>query len=634
VSDRAVRLVAAVAKGTLLLCVVGANCSNQAVRIVSDARLTSGAAPEVRVRVVGQAVTLVPAADAQRAVFVQAARPGGPDSVTLFWYPPVGATAIAFHDLQPDNPQGPPPYRFSGVAVSDVADAGAAPSVTLSYAAPAPPQPTGAAAVVDVFTAETAAGNRYSASFEDTESAEVAHAASGAGGDSPADGASSLVEPAYSYWAATETIDPVADVSADLQLCHDIASLLQGGTFFVALRFPVGSPDGHDARSVPLPVAQPASGSAVPHLDLLTTQPTPATVFSVPLELRPDYLGFAENNLPQASGERWVTLAPTAQPPATCPGDFTGVWELSAGFSLDLGGTPTSCSDCVIQEYFCTQGAAAPFVFASGASAVAQSVYQGAGTSCVGPVPLRLLGSPAVPPFAVENAGLAHGSANGVVAFAHRLRGLLAPDAEATVDLGTTSSRGVPWRLYSDSGLSRPVTGPVTISGTAEFNFWAAAQLPFGFRGPESVTVSAATADGSGQTAWSADHVWAGAWTAPPAEASLEIAETVVKRGGTITVSGVLPAGAYRLAVVPNGAYLPGTCYTGVVVAAVDVTVSGDTLPATVVWSGASAGSFDVLALAGSCTGGTDNARIVTGADLSPAAGVAVDYVLRTHLRH
>ncbi len=638
------RMVAGALKAALLFFIVGADCSNQQVVTFSEVQLVDGVAPEVSVRAVGQGAALTPGGAAQRAVFVQSPKPGGPDAVTVLWYPPAGATAIAFPARQPANPQGPPPYQFDGAAVSDVADPQAVASLAVWYAAPAPPQPTGATAVVDVFTAVTAAGNRYSASFVDVESAGSGLAA-GASAGSPR--ANALIVPVtYSFWSAQETVTPAGSVPLDQALCQDWAGLLQGGSFFVALRFPVETPDATDARSASLPVVLPASGPAAPQVTLRSPQPSSATVFAVPLELRPDRLAFAENNLPPAAGERWVTLAPASQPPATCPADLAGEWDLLGDLSFDFGGAASSCRECVIQEYLCYEGSSPPFFFGAGAATVAsQSVYRGAGTTCAGPIPLRLTGAPPAPPFTIEDAALARSSANSLVKFAHRLRGALAPDGEAAVDITATSARGIPWQLYRDSALTQPIVGPVTISGAAQFDFWAAAHLPFGFRGPESLTVTAAVAEPSGQQAWTSDHLWAGAWTAPPPTPELHVLAASVERDGQIAVAGTLPDGAYRLVVVPNGTYLPGACYAGPVLASVDVVVSGGTLPPVIVWLGASVGSYDVLALAGSCEGAASagggvtalaagDTRIVAGDGLSSAAAVTVTFRVHRHILH
>jgi hypothetical protein len=627
------KVAAGAAEAALLLFIVGADCSNQQVGTVSDVQLADGAAPEASVRVVGQSAALTPGGAAQRAVFVQSPKPGGPDTVTVLWYPPAGATSPAFPGLQPVNPLGPPPYQFDAVAVSDVADPQPVASLTVSYAAPAPPQPAGAFTVVDVFTAVTTAGNRYSAAFADAEGAAGGQAVGAAAGAVRAKAL--LVPVGYSFWAAEQTLTPAGSAPLDQTLCQNWADLLQGGSFFVALRFPVQTPDAADARSVPLPVVLPGSGASAPLLTLRSTQPSSTTVFSAPLELRPDRLGFAENNLPHAAGERWVTVAPSAQPPAICPADLAGEWDLLAAVSFDFGGASSSCSECVVQEYLCYEGSAAPFFFAAGGfAAAAQSVYQGAGTTCVGPLPLRLIGTPAVPPFAIENAGLARASANSLVTFAHHLRGAQAPDGEAVVELSTTSARGIPWQLYSDSSLTQPIVEPVTISGSAQFDFWAATHLPFGFRGAESLTVTAASTEPTGQQAWTSDHLWSGAWTAPPPAPELHVLAAGVDRDGRIAVSGTLPNGAYRLVVVPNGTYLPGTCYTGAVLAEVHVVVSGATLPPVVVWSGASVGSYDVLALAGTCGSAAVDTLIVTGDGLSSAAAVTVGYGVHRHFRH
>jgi hypothetical protein len=102
--------------------------------------------------------------------------------------------------------------------------------------------------------------------------------------------------------------------------------------------------------------------------------------------------------------------------------------------------------------------------------------------------------------------------------------------------------------------------------------------------------------------------------------------------GGAIVTSGTLPNGSYRIIAVPNGAFVPGECYGGPELAAVDVTVTDDTLPATEVWPSATAGRYDVLVLGAVCAeagplaaaGAEGGSVIVACDDCSAAAGVEV----------
>jgi hypothetical protein len=619
------RVALGVAQAGLLFFLVGADCANQQLTTVFNAQLAGGAAPEVKVRVVGQAGALAPGGMAERSVFVQCPRPGGPETVTVLWYPPAGATAPLFAGLQPANPEGPPPYEFAGVPVSDIAEAGALASLVVAYAAPAPPLPIGARSVVDVFTAVTASADHYSASFEDVESTTGATPAAPAvaaptGLRTPT--VTAEAADGYSWWAATQTVSPASGQPLDQTLCQSWADLFQGGKFFVAFEFPVTTPDASDVRSVSLPLVAPAGEVWAPRIELVSTQPAPTPVFSVPLELRPDHMGFAENSLPQVAGSRWLTLAPVPpQPPVACPADLTGEWELHGDVAFDLGGAASSCADCVIQEYLCLEGSSTPPIFAS-AKLGAQSIYQGGGTTCVGPIPLRLVGDPPAPPFTVEKTGLARTGGNALVTFAHTLRGWLAGDTETTASFSVRSARGVTWRLYSDSGLTSPLPNPVTISGPAQLDFWAAARMPFGFRGTESVTVTATSTEPGGAATWTSDHLWSGPWAAPPPSPVLHVASSLVVTNAPVTVSGVLPDGAYRVVLVPNGTWLPGECYTGGPVAALDVVVTGGSLPPTVLWPRARYGDYDALALANGCA--VEYTRIVTGDGLSAAAAVAV----------
>jgi len=622
----------------VVLVIGGADCRSQVARVLSDVAPVDGRAPEVALRVVGQAGAAVPGGAVERALFVQCPKPGGPDTVTVRWTPPTGAAGVAFPGVQPVNPLGPPPYEFLAVPVSDATDAGAAPSLSVAYAAPAPPQPAAGPAFVDCFTAVTAAGSEYSATFVDdvTGAAPLASAAAAASAAASAAGE-------YRWWQAEVTLAPAGAFPLDQTLCQEWAGFLQDPSFFVAVRFPESASPG-DGRSAPLPLVVPEPGYPVPRVALLAPDMLPSEVFEAALELRPERLGAATAILPPAPGERWMTLGVAGTPPASCPEGLAGAWEVRASLALDLGGTDDSCRECVLEQYYCYDGEQPPFFFGSAAPApagvTAASVVRAAGVTCVGPLPLRLAGDAPEPPITIERAGLARTGANALVKIAHSLRAWLAPDETVDVTFATHSATGMPWALYRDAALTDKIEGPVTISGPAQFDFWASTRTPFGFRGPESLTVTATAADPAG-SAWTTDHLWAGAWAAPPPAAALAVAAPAAFAGDAVTVSGTLPDGTYRLVVVPNGAWVPGDCYTGEPVAALDVTVSDGTLPPTQVWPAATVGSYDVLALAGACDApvaalAAGDARVAAAADSSLAAGVVVGerpVPLRRHLR-
>jgi hypothetical protein len=629
-----------VLKAGVLLAIGGADCRSRVAKLTSQVSLVDGRTPEVAVRVVGQPGQPAPGAPVSRSLLVQCPRPGGPDTVTVRWTPPEGATAIAFPDLQPTNPLGPAPYEFAAVPVSDSNDPQAEASLAVAFAAPAPPQPAGGPTFIDCFIAVTPAGNEYSASFEDSVAGT-----SGVGAVAAADGAAASGTVAakraaggYRWWQAAVTLRPDGDLPLDQALCQDWAGFLQDPAFFLAVRVPAASMSG-DSRSAPLPLVVPEPAFAGPRVELRTTEPPAATVFTAALELRPDRLGLAAAVLPAAPGERWMTLGVSPVPPASCPDGLAGAWELYGELALDFGGGDDSCRECVLELYPCYEGSTPPFFFTDAATAAgrvaAESTVQRSDVTCAGPIALRLAADPPLPPITLAETNLRRASPNALVKLAHTLRGWLASGEQTDVTLTVSSARGVPWNLYRDSALQLPIGGPVTISGSAQFDFWAAARLPFGFRGPESVTVTASPAEPLEGSAWAADHLWSGAWTPPPPAVALALESGALYEGAAVRVSGTLPDGDYRLVVVPNGAWAPGDCFAGDAVATIDIAVSENTLPSTVVWPAATTGAFDVLVLSGQClpaagVGGAEkalaagDAQIVTCSDCSEAAGVNV----------
>jgi hypothetical protein len=622
----------AVRAGVLLLA-AGADCRSQVARVHVQASLVDGRAPEVVVRVAGQAGPAAPGGLATREVRVQTARPGGPDTVTVEWTPAAGASGLAFLDVQPDNPAGPPPYVFSAVAVSDIADPQAPPSLVVAYAAPAPPQPPAGPAFQDCFVAVTPGGSEYAAVFADSETG----AGPSAAGAAAADVLAAAREPAaYRWWRVEQSLAPASGVAMSQTLCQEWDAFLRDPRFFVALRVPVQG-DAADMRSAPLPLVVPEPGFDAPRVELRAGGQQPPEVLVAGLELRPDRLDLAAAVLPAAAGERWMTLGVAGGPPAACPESLDGDWELYGELALDLGGADVSCSECVLQQYVCWEGAAPPFFFSDPAAAPAgvgsRSTVQRAGVTCTGPFPLRLTADPPAPPLTLDGVSwLRRTGGSGVVALSHTLRAWLAPGEETDVTLTVESARHTRWRLYFDAGLTQRITAPVTISGDARFDFWAAMQTPLGFKGPESIIIAAAPSSPAGGAAQVSDHLWAGAWAPPPPAPAVAVQSRAVAAGGAIVAEGALPDGSYRLAVVPNAAYVPGACYGGAALAAVDVAVTDGSLPATEVWPAATVGSYDLLVLGAACTpagplaatAAEDARQIVTGDDCSAAAGVEV----------
>jgi hypothetical protein len=646
-------------KALVLLAIGGADCRSRGVSVVSEVDLVDGTPPAAAVRILGQAGAVPPGGAVTRSVHVACPKPGGPDTVTVRWTPPQGATGLSFPTLQPVNPLGPAPYEFTDVVVVDSNDPDAEPSLAVGYSAPAPPLPSGGATFVECFTAVLADGSEHSASFADAVAGSDAAAGPAVAGaearheldPAPVPPVAGRSADASMWWQAALTLQPPAEVPLSETLCQEWAAFLQDPSFFVAIRVPAAA-DATDPRSAPIPLVVPdLLAPERASIELRTTGGLPATVFAAALELRPERLGLAASVLPPAGGERWMTLGVSPEPPLSCPGGLAGAWDLHAELAFDLGGNADWCRECVLEQYFCYEGSTPPFFFVDTASAAvrvsAEAAVQRSGVTCTGPIPLRLAGEPPQPPITLEGSELRRANANSLVKLAHTLRAWLADQEQTDVTLAVSSSRGVPWSLYSDSALQHPIQGPVTISGSAQFDFWASTKLPFGFRGPESVTVTASPSQPPGGSAWVADHLWAGAWTAPPPAIALSIESATLYEGAPVRVSGTLPVGSYRLVVVPNGAWVPGECFAGEVLADVDVTASETTLPPTVVWPAATTGSFDVLALSGPCPTAIGAAgpaealaagdvHVVASMDSSLAAGVEVTVAptpLRRRLR-
>ena len=598
--------------------------------------------------------SVAPGARVGRSVFLTAAVFPAGTLVDLEWTPPPGASGVQFVPA-PANPAGPPPFLFEDLPLQAAGSPAA--SLVLSYDAPAGAAAGGLTSVVDTLVTTAADGSSYAGTFKEDFGGGVpaARAATAPGPPAsesvPADArAAALATP--KFWAADVWLDSDG-TEMTTALCQQLVDFLQSGKAFVASRFPV--PPSADPRWAALPlVARPEPGYS-PHLDLERWSPS-GTVVALPSALAPERTSFAENDLPGAPGERWMTFSPRSTPRVMCPEglSITGGYSFRAWVPLDLTGLPDSCAECELPSYLCYEGQEPPLsasqiaLRALGLGSLADS-FAGSGVTCMGPLVVRLINPVAPnPPFEVEGMNVGTVSPPATIEASHALFNL--GSGARTITLSATSTLGLDCRFYRDlSGkpnLAQPITAPVVLSA-GRLAFWAVADVPVGVQGTETLTITASSASPAGSTSVT-DLYWVGDWQPPPVEVTpqVDLSSERVYVGDPVTASGTLPNGAYRLAIVPNATYVGGECYAGVPSASTDIEIADGVLPPTTVWASAEAGRHDLLVLGDACTtaaaapdaqgfGSTlaDGRTIVTGDDLSSAPGFTSGPPLRRRLR-
>jgi len=595
---------------------------------------------------------LTPGETAARGFTPQANSPEAPGTATVTYWPPPGVTNIQFTGQQPTNPSGPPPYVFENVPVAASGVPPAQPTIEVSFQAgendhSQQVQETWATSGADgeVLAREAIVVDLLPGGFPEESATPPRLAGEGI--------AAQRLDDPYMVWRAEVFSAP--DVTLDPEVCGLIVDAASSGRFFFAVRVPDDLLQTGQPGTVHVPFVE--RDNKAPHVDLrdYTRFSAQQTVLSIPLEVDPARTNDVLEILPQGSGTLWTALVPAPGESLTCPADLDapdGAWELFSQVYLDFGGAADACNGCIIDVYGCYEGTDDPFALfgtAQGPAAVgATGIHQGSGITCAGPFVVQLT-TGAVAPIDLSGPGFATLDPPGQLRFQHRAYNR--STGSKTVSFVMQSSQGISWRLYlGDPSQDQQVTTPLAFAGNQSRTLWAVADVPaIGspidggttvVSGPEVLTLSATTVGNPDEVSMSSDIAWLGGWTPPAVDPALAVAEPEIGRRAPVVVSGVLPDGTYRVAVVPNGSFVAGACYTGEVVASVDVVVSNSTLPATTVWVCATPGSYDVLALSGPCVGSGDatvalsggDAVIVTGDDLSANPGIEVSALSR-HLR-
>jgi hypothetical protein len=477
----------------------------------------AGVAPAVSGTVNGATGPVAPAQPVDQRFMLFYPPPSAPAPVaaaatatnTVRYWPPTGALSPFFTGLQPDNPQGPPPFVFTGVPGSTPTE------LTAHYGAPELPEDRARYDVAEMCEVVEANGDTTAMLHFTTVTSEIG-AAAGTESEpplAPPAGRPVSAASAYSWWRP-EFYFGVPGITMTTTLCNAASSYFQGGSFFVAARLPISDA----APAVPIVFRYGESGH-YPSLDLIdeSTWP-PVTRSSLPLEVRHELLDWAENTLPRADGEHWTTLAPSPTASAACPSGLNLTsWEYYSAVPLDAGGDPGAWEEKVFPAYLCFVGSSAPpFVAQSGVQLIAGALDASGDADLItalGPFPIRLPASNPQPPFAVHSAGLRGVMPPQRVELLFMVENLANQTVTAAVTL--KSKLRLPWKTYRGEfdhpDLARPITAPLTIARLSSEAVWAVVDVPAWVGGGETVTLTA-TEPATGHAAWNTGVVWLGSW--------------------------------------------------------------------------------------------------------------------------
>ena len=390
-----------------------------------------------------------------------------------------------------------------------VGSTGQADEVTISYTPPA-----GVAKVVNLFEAEDwpkGENNQPTTRAVTTEFPGSSGKGWGEWSPPAPPGATAVRKADYTLWETTMWYG-TDGVTMTADLCQDGVDALQSDTAFVAVRFPVQPPSLAYTDPYTLPVSFRSDAS--PYLALLDERSIPATtIMTIPLEYKPQYLTFAENELPPAPGEHWLTLGVVTSPTVDCTGvpDLPdGKWEVQAQVWLDFGGVPDTGAGSVLPLYYCYEGQQPPSQ-ASQALGVDVTSYQGWGITAVGPHYVTLWGG--LSDWELAGQGGAWITPTETVSFTHKIYNW--EFVPLTFTLEATSTLGVGWVIYDKDGQT--VTGPFPVDAGQVPHFHIVGQVPAdATAGTYNLFVTARTADASPASQQVTDLMWVGDWVEPP----------------------------------------------------------------------------------------------------------------------
>ncbi|GEM_PF-2614261 len=326
----------------------------------------------------------------------------------------------------------------------------------------------------------------------------------------------------YLYWEANLWAYTYQELTQDV--CDQATRLGRSGKLFAAVRFPTqGLATASGVRS---PIVH--TPGLEPRISLLDySSGTPQYNLSATGKPAPERLPWIRSHLPQAAGTDWDALQIDVSTVPVCPNGIqigSGKWELHTKVTLDYGGGP-GCTGCEGEFYVCYEGQQSPLSLAAAAAmrlGVLDAV-QAEGITCAEPTPFRLINrnSPPSQSFKVSGGNSARADTAPVrIVFPHHFEGLdSGPPLNVTLTPG--SSSGLTWRLYHQGADEKPdyndpVVAPINLGAGAVRFFYSVCDVPAGFTGLETLTITAVSDAAPTKPGRAAAYVWIGPWTPPP----------------------------------------------------------------------------------------------------------------------
>lgn len=443
-----------------------------------------------------------------------------PAGSRITWTPPVGATAPTFS--VPPQPGGPP-YVFKNLTAEQLQN-----GVDVSYGAPAlvpcrlacGSSAESATSFTDFVDVTTPQGNK-SASYMNHEANTTAQNQQQA-----------VVAP-----VATESVQPVAAPAATVPmwkldrwldindrpmtpaLCQSYVTLGQSANSLLAWRVPISD------------TIRPNLAYAIPLMDTPALSPTLKLIgaggvsFSLPLEFRAATSIWANEHLPAAPGELWISLGVEQAAQLTCPADFNlpAGWSFNLNMWLDLSQQPNACEGCVLPAFVCYKGTS------PAAAALGSFMTQLAGGPQVAAYPddMTCVGPDTTPLVTTDQWQLDAytGGVNVAPTKAINVHYFLNNATASTQTFSLTHAStltGATWQLYpglpadpwNAPDTSNPLAGSIQVGANGMAHIWMLTTAPATASGQYSMTLTAANAALTPPSVLGTTLLWVGT---PPA---------------------------------------------------------------------------------------------------------------------
>lgn len=317
----------------------------------------------------------------------------------------------------------------------------------------------------------------------------------------------------YYLWQVWLHWWPTEAVSMTASTCQEQMSLLQDPHTFFAVRFPVISPTLPYTAPYTLPLVT-GPITYTPRLTLRYASTPYTSLITVPLELRPEYLGFLENRMPEAAGEHWLAMGAVTTPTVDCSSVPTMTnWMVEAEIWLDMGGTADAGVGQSLPLYACYEGQTSP-------TSLRALLSQDWGITCVGPQPVSLEEGPRIELAGTHTAWI---TPTQTITFYHYLRNWTGTGVTRTVAVSHTSTPSLPWRLYTAFESAPTTLVPITDTVEVPASFfkirplWAIVTVPENTpAGAATLVITATDVASPTLSTWTSDLLWVGEWVAPP----------------------------------------------------------------------------------------------------------------------